>query len=198
MTVLALDDRATNSALMIACRDLGYIDDRVLDLTYGLGTFWRDWVPENLIASDLDPAKSPIGHPVDFTATGYDDQLADTVVLDPPYKLAGRATAKVDGRYGIDDYMSVEARHQLIRDGITEAARIIAPGGHLLLKCQDQVCSGRVHWQTRIFADHAETVGFTLIDALLFPSFRPQPEGRSQVHARRNYSTLLVLRRSVS
>lgn len=196
--VMALADRATNSALMIACRDLGYFDSagRVLDLTYGMGTFWRDWTPENLLASDLNPTKSPRGIGVDFTKTGYPDGIAGTIVLDPPYKLAGRATKAVDGRYGIDEYLSVDARHELIKAGISEAARLVAPGGHLLLKCQDQVCSGRVHWQTRIFADHAEAVGFRLVDALLFPSYRQQPAWRSQVHARRNYSTLLVCRKA--
>ena len=65
----------------------------------------------------------------------------------------------------------------------------------LLIKCQDQVVSGAVRWQTRIFADHAEAQGFQLVDALHVQGSRPQPDGRRQVHARRDYSTLLVLER---
>lgn len=201
MTVLAIAYRSTNADLMVDCRDLGYIDiDRpVLDVTYGLGTFWRIWQPRALVASDIDPAKSPAGRSVNFTATGYPDEFAATVVLDPPYKLNGTPTAEVDDRYGVGgSYTTVAARHQLMQEGIAEAARILQPNGHLLFKCQDQVCSGRVHWQTRIMADHAETVGFRLVDALLFVGGRAQPAGRRQVHARRNYSTLLVLRKAAS
>ncbi len=78
----------------------------------------------------------------------------------------------------------------------TEAHRVLTPGGYLLLKCQDQVCSGQVRWQTREFADHAEQLGMRLVDALHLLGHRPQPAGRRQVHARRNYSTLLVLRKN--
>ena len=180
---------------------LGYIDEASLtiDVTYGMGAFWKDWQPDNFLASDLDPAKSPAGRAVDFTATPWPDCWPGTVVLDPPYKLNGTSTEATDARYGVHGkYVSPAKRHDLMRRGITEAHRLLKPGGHLLFKCQDQVASGRVHWQTRIMADHAETVGFTLVDSLLFPSYRAQPEGRRQVHARRNYSTLLVFRKAAS
>jgi hypothetical protein len=29
------------------------------------------------------------------------------------------------------------------------------PSGHLLVKCMDQVCSGKVRWQTVILTNHA-------------------------------------------
>lgn len=196
---MAIADRKTNADLMVDCRELGYINGRVLDLTYGLGRFWSKWQPDNLFASDLDPEKSPIGFSMDFTATCYPDRYADTVVLDPPYKLNGRSTEEVDSQYGVAGaYTPADARHQLMRDGITEAARILKPGGRLLFKCQDQVSSGKVHWQTRTMADHGESTGFLLDDMMFFPSYRKQPEGRRQVHARRNYSTLLVFRKVAS
>jgi hypothetical protein len=86
-------------------------------------------------------------------------------------------------------------RMQLCRDGITECVRVLRFKGFLLVKCQDQVCSAQVRWQTHDFAAHAESLGCRLVDALYLTSYRAQPEGRSQQHARRNYSTLLVLRR---
>lgn len=103
--------------------------------------------------------------------------------------------ANMDDSYGIRSPSSWQDRHALIRAGIDECARVLRPGGHLLIKCQDQVCSGRVRWQTREFADHAEGLGCTLVDALLLVGHRQQPPGRRQVHARRNYSTLLVCRK---
>ena len=62
-----------------------------------------------------------------------------------------------------------------------------------MAKCMDQVCSGRVHWQTHMMAAHAEALGCRLVDSILVLGEREQPSGRRQVHVRRNYSTLLVL-----
>lgn len=193
MTVLAFDpERKTNVDLMADCRDLGYINGAVVDVTYGLGAWWTGWVPEHFVASDIVLEKSPVGFSVDFTDTGYGSGCADTWILDPPYKLNGTPTVSVDARYGVDKTASIGERHQLIMDGITEGHRCLRKGGHLLLKCQDQVASGKVQWQTHIFSGHAEGLGFRLKDALFVSSYRKQPAGRRQVHSRRNYSTLLV------
>jgi hypothetical protein len=100
-----------------------------------------------------------------------------------------------DEGYGVaGDYRPVAQRHTDICVGIGQAAKLSS--GFVLVKCQDQVVSGRVHWQTRIFADYAEQVcGLELIDMLHVQGYRKQPEGRRQVHARRDYSTLLVFKR---
>ena len=60
---------------------------------------------------------------------------------------------------------------------------------------QDQVCSGRVRWQTFAFTEEALSNGCELVDRMELISYRPQPKGRSQVHARRNHSTLLIFKR---
>jgi hypothetical protein len=118
-------------------------------------------------------------------------------VFDPPYKLNGTSTGKgaasCDEAYGVHRAATWQERHALIRDGITECARVA--DHYLLIKCQDQVCSGQKRWQTREFADHAEAQGFRLADMLHVSGFRKQPDGRRQVHAQQDYSTLLVCER---
>ena len=191
-----------NNAEMIrdAVVPLGYLraDWDTLDPTFGLGRFWALWCPDRLVASDLDPAKSPTGTPVDFRDLPHPDASFDAVVFDPPYKLNGTSTGRgasaSDADYGVAGPATWQARHELIRDGITEATRVLKPGGMLLVKCQDQVCSGQVRWQTREFAAHAEGLGHRLVDRFDLLGHRPQPAGRRQVHARRNTSTLLILR----
>jgi hypothetical protein len=131
---------------------------------------------------------------VDFTALPWPDRFFDAVTFDPPFKLNGTPTASVDQRYGVDVYRSREQRHDLILAGITECARVARRV--LLVKCQDQVNGGKIRWQTRLFADHAEAQGFELVERFDMLGYRPQPPGRTQQHARRNYSTLLVLERS--
>jgi SAM-dependent methyltransferase len=196
--VMAISDARTNAELVDQCVTLGYLHAgmRTLDPTYGLGRFWSTWAPAQLTACDLDPAKSPLGRPVDFTALPWDDASFDAVVFDPPYKLNGTGGSHPsDAGYGVANSVSWRDRHGLIRAGISECARVLAPGGTLLVKCQDQVNSGTVRWQTREFADHAETLGCELVDMLHLVGYRPQPSGRRQVHARRNYSTLLIHRK---
>jgi hypothetical protein len=200
--VLAIGEYADNADLMVACRELGYLSDEMLivDPTFGLGRFWKRWMPSNLWGSDLNGSKSPFGRSVDACVLPFEDAWVDAVVLDPPYKLNGRASAggpaTSDESYGVDgDYVPWQERHRLICGMVTEASRVVRDGGIVLLKCQDQVCSGRMRWQTIEFAEHAESnCGLRLIDSLMLVGHRKQPAGR-QVHARRNYSTLLVFRK---
>lgn len=185
----------SNADLIADCARLGYLraDWVTVDPTYGLGRFWRRWRPDVLLRHDLDPERAPDGV-ADFRRLPYRDRSVDAVVFDPPYKLNGQAGSHaLDDGYGVASASRWQDRHELIRDGITEAARIVKPGGLVLVKCQDQVSSGRVRWQTIEFVAHADTVGLRLVDMLHLHGARPQPPGRRQVHARRNYSTLLVL-----
>jgi SAM-dependent methyltransferase len=188
----------TNGDMIADVARLGYLqpDWAVLDTSHGLGTFWTRWRPETpLTACDLNQDKSPWGVSVDFRSMPFGDAEFDAVVLDGPYRLNGTPDATFDERYGTDEVSTWQDRMQLIRDGITECVRVLKPKGILLVKCADQVCSGKVRWQTIDFTLHAEKHGCELVDSLLFLGGRPQPAGRRQIHARRNYSTLLIFRK---
>lgn len=200
--VLVLDPaRRTNAALVLDCVELGYLNEEfvTLDPTWGLGAFWRAWRPANLVACDLDPSKSPLGQPVDFTALPFGNESFDRVVFDPPYKLNGTSTgagcSASDAAYGVAHRASRTRRHDLAEQGITECVRVLRPDGMLLVKCQDQVNSGKKRWQTIEFSQHAQRLGCELVDQLHVFSHRPQPANRRQLHARQNYSTLLVLKK---
>lgn len=196
MTVLAADTYRSNAELIEACVELGYLkfEDNVLDTTYGRGVFWKNWIPKYLWTNDLYTEQASWHE--DFRSMGWSNGSFDVVVFDPPYKLNGRSDgSEVDERYGVHKYARWQDRMALIKDGIHECLRVVKPGGYLLLKCQDQVCSGKVRWQTRDFADVAEAHGAELDDHLLMLGHRPQPAGRRQVHARRNYSSLLVFKK---
>lgn len=195
---MAIGTRRNNAELVVDLHALGYLDDDVLDATYGLGRFWTAFRPAQLAAVDIDPARTTIV--ADFRHLPFGNRTFRTVVLDPPYKLNGTSTGRgpstSDHSYGVTDYHTPVDRHRMICDGITDCCRVA--DRYLIVKCQDQVVSGRVHWQTRIFTDHAETCGFRLVDMLHVQGYRKQPPGRRQVHARRDYSTALVLERSKS
>lgn len=227
--VMAFSTARSNAELVLDVVRLGHLDRHMitLDPTWGLGRFWTRWHPDHLVGSDLDPSRSPIGFPVDFTDLPW-ARCFDAVVFDPPYKLNGSGGSHAsDSAYGVAARgVSWQARHALITAGIAECARVLVPGGTLLVKCQDQVCGGAKRWQTREFADAAERAGCELVEQLHLPGWRPQPEWQAcrrcqrtghepvrvhpvctscggagwfrprQHHAAANYSTLLVCRKA--
>jgi hypothetical protein len=187
----------TNAELIADVARLGYIGGRVWDATYGRGVWWNAHRPLDLVASDIDPALSPLGIAVDFTCPPARLGRFDTIAFDPPYKLNGTPDPANDARYGTHVVLSWQDRHALIELGIVAQAGMLNPGGHLLLKCQDQVCSGQVRWQTKVFAERAESCGLRQVDRFdMIGHARPQPmDGRLQRTAHGRPSTLLVFRK---
>jgi hypothetical protein len=192
MEILAAKNWPTNGHLIADVAKLGYLkfDWLTLDPTYGQGNWWTVWSPKDLVIHDKYSGPAQDG--TDFRNLPHDDGEFKAVAFDPPYKLNG--TDQGEGwRYGVARPMDWKAKMQMIRDGITECERVLSKWGILLVKCQDQVCSGKVRWQTIDFANHAHAVGLDLVDRFdYFGGYRPQPAGRNQVHARGRGSTLLV------
>ena len=196
--IMAFDPERTNNAqLMVDCHTLGYLTDnmRIFDATYGKGAFWNDWKPRNLQTNDINP-NTDAWLNFDFTDLPFLDEQFNAVIFDPPYKLNGTPSGPMDDRYGVGIPRTVTERLELILDGTDECGRVSS--NVLLIKLQDQVVSGNVRWMTRRVTEHIEREGwgdFKLVDELYVHSYRPQPAGTRQLHARRNYSTLLVFKR---
>lgn len=191
--VLAIGGWKTNADMIAEVAQLGYLADPVLDLTVGeKAGFWKVYRPDHLTTNDVDPSV-PADHHLDATErTPFDDHAFGTVVWDPPYKLAGTPrSGEMDCRYGTGEYRPRHSVLGLLLNGMTEAARLT--DHYLLVKTMDQVNGGKVRWMTDDATCHAEqALGMVKVDSFLFRGGRPQPSGRSQQHARRNYSTLLV------
>lgn len=168
-------------------------DDRVIDLTYGEGGWWKVVRPNGQVAAWQG----------DFRQTPLPSDHFDVVCYDPPYvSVGGRATSTIKSfhaRYGMDITPTTPAALQaeVIEPGLAEAHRIVRVGGLVWVKCQDYVSSGRLQPGTYWTTQYAlARLGMELVDRIEHLSgVRPQPPGRRQVHARRNYSTLLILRR---
>lgn len=199
----------TNGDLVVDLVRLGYLQRhwRTLDTTYGLGVWWRKWWPEELWASDLKPEKSPTGTSVNFLATPYPDRFFRVVMFDPPYvSVGGRKTSGVkrmhDG-FGLTDAPSSPKLLQddLVNPGLTEMARVVEPGGFILVKVQNYISSGKFFAAVRQTADHADGLGLKQVDQLEHmsgtgaqPLTNKDGSPRRQVHARSNSSTMLVFR----
>lgn len=191
--ILATTAWPTNGHLIADCARLGYVGGRVLDPTWGLGTFWTEYLPDDLWACDGNPDKSPVGEGVDFRALPFPSRFFDCVVFDPPYKLNGTDQGEGE-RYGTEQPTRWQDRMELIAHGTVECARVLG-SGYLLVKCQDQVCGGKMRWQTELVTDAARIMGLGRVDRFDFLGGRPQPNGRSQQHARHNASQMVVFTR---
>lgn len=185
----------TNGHLIADVARLHDLGSSILDATYGRGGFWTEHRPKGLVSNDID-AMTYADHHYDFRSLFWPDQTFDTVVFDPPYKLSGTpALGDFDGRYGLNVPSRWQDRMALIRDGARECARVAR--SLLLVKCQDQVVSGRVRWQTLMVANDLSERGWDLIDRFdMLGGSMPQPHGRRQAHARGRGSTLLVFGRA--
>lgn len=181
---------------------LPYLDTTaglVLDSTFGRGVFWRCYnpLPVNLITNDLDPDRAAHKQWDWLDETPPDDWLETfrTAIFDPPFKLSGTNRIMLD-RYGLDDDAPNGHRTDGLIAGALNVAQTVEPGGYLLTKCQPQVAGGRVRWQPRRLANALEQHGWTIEDEL-HRQYNPipQPGNRTQQHARRNYSTLVIARK---
>ncbi len=195
--VKSCQEWSTNGHLIADVAKVGYLRKRttILDCTFGLGTFWKQWSPTEsmFVGCDLDPRLSPCGEPVDFRKMPFLSRSFRVVVFDPPYKLNGTPDEDVDERYGVHVPQRWQDRMKLCRRGLDECCRV--SDDLILMKCQDQVCSGKLRSQTIEFTNHAATHGFGLRDRFDMISYRDQPKGVRQVHAAHNLSTLLILKR---
>ena len=187
-----------NSDLIRACADL-YLspDDKIADLTYGKGVFWRKCPELNVMASDLETVEA---RPYDFRKTPYDDGQFDVAVLDPPY-IHSWSTHQTEERYrGSTTHAKGMAEiWQLYEDGLIEACRITRDGGRILVKTKDTVESGKQRWSHIHLAQVGERLGLYLRDLLVLktnPPCEKRWEGTEQKHSRKDISYLLVFERN--
>lgn len=199
MSIMSITKWPNNAVMMVDVMKLGFIYGNVLDATFGLGKFWSKCEPENLVSNDkyVDADYS-----YDFTDFPEDwENKFDCVIFDPPYKLNGSSVLKEDIRYGVHREASVKERLSLIIDGALECLRVVKPRGYLAIKVQNQVASGRVHYQTDIVTQALGGASYSntekarkIAEFHLMRTPRPQPHTK-QVNPYNNYSTLMIFRK---
>ena len=171
--------KAGNSSDIILKLSKIFGDVRTLDLTYGLGVFWKKYAPRQLTTNDF--FKDADRHQ-NFTATDFGDRSFELVVFDPPFTANGPSKQRHQERYG--SHRDQEGAPQNIKDvrrllvgGIKEACRI--SGRWVLVKTQDVVESGQLHPNVNLALNTLVKYGFKIHTEVPFqPNRRPQPKGR--------------------
>ena len=191
---------------------------RVLDLTWGRGVFWknvdhfreaainpthtpghygREWMQHDYVvwANDIDPEKGDYHYDFGNLPKEWAKEF-DVVVFDPPYKLTGTQN-KRDTQYG-----NKSGGYRLVDDsywrGLIEARGILRPGGIAIVKCMDQVVSGKNEWMhIFVYRIATESLGMDAEDLFILvrKAGRKQPH-KKQVHANKNHSFWWVFRKS--
>ena len=201
MTTPVLTARVGMNAPLLADILRLYVPDgaRVLDVTYGKGHFWaHPGLRERyrVTGCDLELAADLRA---DLRALPVRCGAVDVVVLDPPYANNGGARDAshrgVATTYNLQPGSSHDWIWQLYAAGMREAARVLASRGVLVVKCQDQVESGRQRWMHLRVMEYAARLGFEAEDLfVLVQRNRPVMRHAHQVHARKNHSYFLVFR----
>lgn len=186
----------TNGELIADCARLGYLQEdwRTLDPTFGRGGWWTQWGPHELVTHDIRLDR------VDFRDLPYPDQTFQQAVFDPPYMApGGRKTSTIgemNDRFGMHEAARTPKENQeLIDAGITELHRVLRPRGWLLVKCMDYVTGGKLWLGTHHTLTHSLSLGFDCVDRLEHIRSQGPQSQTTQVHARRNLSTLFVLKK---
>jgi hypothetical protein len=170
---------------------------RIADITYGRGTFWKKIDLGDYEFHKSDKITCPAS-PHDFRKLTLKTGYFDAVIFDAPYAHHGDSmliepnyqnAATTSGLYHADIM-------HLYRLGMIEAKRILKMGGLMLVKCADEIESSK---QKR---GHIEVynigIELGLLDQDFFVLMRTHPpviQVKQQQHARKNASILWVLKK---
>lgn len=121
-----------------------------------------------------------------------------SMMFDPPF-IAGHTKASPTGRMGIrfHGFRYMKDLWAWYDECLKEFSRVVQPGGHLIVKCQDTVSSGTQFWSHVHLINKAESLGFKLIDlfVLLAKSRVIGHNHQNQKHARKFHSYFLVFKK---
>jgi DNA modification methylase/DNA polymerase I-like protein with 3'-5' exonuclease and polymerase domains len=166
----------------------------VADATFGRGVFWKQVDPAayRVLATDLATG-------TDCRQLPYDAGSIDCVVLDPPFLTRrghSRTHGDLEARYGTVPNTRFKwhaAVMELYRQAGQEAVRVLRPGGTLIVKCQDEVCSHQQRLTHVEIIDAYAAFGLAMKDLFVqVRRDRPRVRLKKQVHARKNHSYFLV------
>lgn len=170
---------------------------RVLDSTWGRGNFWNEGslARYNVVGMDL---VTPLHIQGDVRNLPFREASFDAMVLDPPYakRVGTSIKASIAAPYQLDHALSPTGTVEtmaMYHAGAYEALHVLRVGGYLILKCQDEIESGKQRWN-HVALLHLP--GFVCEDLfVMVQQSTPAMRVPYQLHARKNHSYFLVHRK---
>lgn len=165
---------------------------KIADVTYGKGVFWHkvDVTAYDLHATDIQTG-------VDFQHLPYADASFDAVVFDPPYMTGGsNVKDSLNKCYRNEGLVGHENVMAMYLAGILEARRVLVRNGILFVKCQPTVVDHKQKMTHVQIMTVLPMIGFQIEDEfVLHQTTTPLMRHKTQQHARKNHSYLLVATR---
>jgi hypothetical protein len=173
--------------------------NRIADVTFGMGRFWRatDLTQYEFYPSDLLTVPE---RPYDLRRLPYRSDDFDVFVLDPPYMHHPAKSRRHNA-----DYKNAETTRgfshediiRLYRDGMFEGHRILKAGGFMMVKCKDEIESGRQRMSHIEIHDIAvNQLNMIVQDLFVLTQRSPVPYlGKTLQHAKKNHSYLWVFQK---
>ena len=183
-----------NAGLIASVAPL-YLAGSVLDVTYGLGAWWRRFQPDPFASHDLAVDG------VDFRALPETDGSWDTVCFDPPYipsrsaHTSTRRAVSHRAAFGLNEQRSRADVEALYAAGIAECARVTRRW--VLAKCCDWSDGSFVLGHVTAIAA-GEAAGLRVHDLIVHGYFTDGPTNtrlRAVKRTRRAHSYLIVFRK---
>ena len=160
----------------------------IIDVTYGKGVFWKniDLSKYKFIGTDLQFG-------IDFRKLPYQNSSVDCFVLDPPYMHGGETIKPSINRCYHNKNTSHESVIRLYLGGALEASRVLKKGGKFLIKCQDEIESGKQMLSHIELINIITLIGFKVIDLfVLLQKTVPAMRLEYQKSARKNHSYMVI------
>jgi hypothetical protein len=172
--------------------------DRIADVTYGKGVFWKKINTSNYDFFKSDLLTCP-ETPYDFKKLPYDNEFFNGVVFDPPY-VHNPGRLIVDSNYRNADTTKGFYHKDIInlyRLGMIESNRVLKKDGFLLVKCKDEIESSKQYMSHIEVHDIAIREMEMIVKDLfvLTQNAKPCVQFKNQKHARKNHSYLWVFQK---
>ena len=187
----------TNKQILDAIKSLHIPEGYQCDLTFGNGSFWKDG-ERPAYCFDITPLQDGVIE-ADSRMVPLEAGSIRNCVFDPPFltyvkngRQHGGGKVAMAARFG--GYYRYEELEDHYRGTLSEAWRILAPGGKMIFKCQDIIHNHRIHATHVNVVNWAEIEGFRLLDLFILPAKNrmPGPQRGQQRHARIFHSYFLV------
>jgi hypothetical protein len=175
--------------------------DIELDITYGAGNFYKA-IKQPKHKIDIVP-RFPDVVCGDSTKLPFADNTISSIMFDPPFMISGGPSFKSNkvGSNILHHRFSWFKKPELLREmygaSIIESFRILKTGGWLIVKCQDQVSSGKQFFLHCEVYDMAKQAGFYPKDLfILIAKQRLVPNWqKKQQHARKFHSYFWIFQK---
>ena len=187
---------ATNAEILAGIERLHCPDGYECDMTYGNGSFWKGRERPKY-CFDITPLHDGVIQ-ADSQTLPLEPNTLKNCVFDPPFltyvKNGRNHNSKVAMTARFGGYYRYEELEKHYRGTLSEAWRVLKPGGVMVFKCQDVIHNHRMHATHVNVCNWAEHVGFRLLDLFVLPakSRMPGPQKGTQRHARVFHSYFLV------